>query len=276
VTQNICKETGGILYQNQIGTFQAYGNIKIPFTKDEMKQIKTFDSQGIKLMGFKSIDSIKHYYNVRESYFIYPDENLTSGASQLCDALIKQLISKNKVAIVKFIPREGSNIRFCALIPQKEVFDEDYFQTPPGFNMIFLPYADEIRSNSDIFSKLKNKEGMKEAVEQVSQEPEYSDMAKKLIKKMNIEFDSRNFENPTIQKFYATLQALALGEQDIEPVVDYLTPNEKHYGKILKGCDEEFKNLFFGEGVDRNYKPEFKEKTGYKRKGAKRDRKSVV
>ena len=36
--------------------------------------------------------------------------------------------NKNKCAIVKFIGREGSNIKICALIPQKECFDEDYFQ----------------------------------------------------------------------------------------------------------------------------------------------------
>lgn len=252
ISQFICKDTAGILYQNQIGTYQTYGGSKIPFTKEEMKQIKTFDNPGIKLMGFKSFDSIKPYYNIRESYFLYPDEYLTHGASQLCDALIKQMTSKNKVAIVKFIPREGANIRFCALVPQKETFDEDYFQTPPGFNLIFLPYADEIRSSEDILKKHKFKQG--------SVSKEESEAAKKLIKKMNIDFDSRNFENPSIQKFYATLQALALGEQDIEQVEDYLNPNNEALSKVLNGCDVDFKDTFFGESANRSYVPVRKEK----------------
>ena len=38
------------------------------------------------------------------------------------------------------------------------------------------------------------------------------DAAKLLIRNLTINFESRNFENPTIQKFYSGLQALALGE----------------------------------------------------------------
>lgn len=253
ITQLICKETGGILYQNQIGTFQPYGNIKVPFTKDEMKQIKTLDAPGIKLMGFKSFDSIKPYYNIRESYFLYPDESMTNGASQTCDALIKQMLNKNKVAIVKFIPREGSNIRFCALIAQKECFDEDYFQTPPGFNLIFLPYADEIRSNTDIMRRVKNADEIKSAEEEITHTQ--MEAARRLIKKMNIEFDSRNFENPSLQKFYATLQALALGEQEIEKIEDYINPNDEALSRVLNNCDEEFKNIFWGYNIERTYVP---------------------
>ena len=249
INQSICKETGAILYQNQISTFHAYGDTKVNFTKNEMNQIKTLDSPGIKLMGFKSFDSIKPYYNIRESYFIYPEEFLSNGSSQLCDALIKQLIAKNKVAIVKFIPRDGASIRFCALIPQKESFDEDYFQTPPGFNLIFIPYADEIRSNADILKKVKNYENVSERIT-----PDKLDAVKRLIKKMNIEFDCRNFENPTIQKFYATLQALALSEGDVEKVDDLLNPDTEAMKRVLNDADEEVKSLFYGVQTNRTYK----------------------
>jgi ATP-dependent DNA helicase 2 subunit 1 len=263
INQAICKETGSILYQNQIGTFQAYGDRKVNFTKDEMKQIKTLDSPGIKLMGFKSFNSIKPYYNIRESYFIYPDEYLSNGASQLCDALIKQLIAKNKVAIVKFVPRDGANIRFCALIPQKESFDEDYFQTPPGFNLVFLPYADEIRSNCDILNKIKNYDDIKDKINS-----EKLQAVKRLIKKMNIDFDCRNFENPTIQKFYATLQALALSEGDVEKVEDLINPDTPSLERVLNNTDEDVKNLFYGYHSSRTFIPQMSaKKTTRKRKG---------
>lgn len=246
INQVTCKETASNLYPNQIGTFQVYGGKKILFTRDEMKKIKTLDDPGIKLMGFKSLNCLKPYFNVRESYFLYPDENLTSGASQLCDALIKQMASKNKFAIVKFVPREGSNVKFCAMLPQKESFDEDYFQNPPGFNLIPLPYADDIRSNSDIMKKMP--QGVEISTHQ-------SEFAKKLIKKMNISFDSRNFENPTIQKFYATLQALALEENEVENVEDLINPDES-LTTILNGVDEEFSNAFFGSNQHGNAKVE--------------------
>ena len=235
----ICKDTGSELYPEQVGTYQLYGNKKIPFTKEEMGKIKFLEEPGMKLMGFKSIDSIKPYYNLRESYFIYPNELYSNGSSKLIDALIKQMLNKNKCAIVKFVAREGSVIKICALMPQAEKYDEDYFQTPPGFNMIVLPWADDIRSNSVIMAKFPKD------LPQVSDEE--FELAKKLIKKMNISFDCRAFENYELQKFYATLQALALDEPSEEPVEDTLQPNEEGLEKVLNGLDEEFRKAIFGK-----------------------------
>ena len=234
----ICKDTGGELYPEQVGTYQLYGNKKIIFTKEEMNKIKFLEEPGMKLMGFKSIERIKPYYNIRESYFIYPNELYSNGSSKLIDALIKQMLNKNKCAIVKFIAREGSVIKLCALIPQAEKYDEDYFQTPPGFNMIVLPWADDIRSNADIMARNPK--------EMPLPNDNQNELAKKIIKKMNISFDCRAFENYELQKFYATLQALALDEPNIEPVEDTMQPNEEGLEKVLDGLDEEFRKAVFG------------------------------
>jgi len=110
-----------------------------------MKKIK-LGEPGMKLMGFKSRDSLKMYHNIRPSYFIYPDEGKVKGSGQLSSALINSLIKKNKYAHVKFVAREGASMRFAALLPQaEEVNEEDGFVTPPGFHVIFLPYAEDIR-----------------------------------------------------------------------------------------------------------------------------------
>ena len=234
-----CKDTGGELYPEQVGSYQLYGNRKIPFSKEEMSQIKFIEEPGMKLMGFKSIESIKPYYNIRESYFIYPNELFSNGSGTLVDAMIKQMLNKKKCAIVKFVSREGSVVKFCALMPQAEKYDEDYFQTPPGFNMIILPWADDIRSNSEILAK-----NPKELPE-VSNEQ--SELAKKIIKKMNISFDCRAFENYELQKFYSTLQALALEESNIEQVEDSLQPHSEGLEKVLNGLDENFRKSIFGD-----------------------------
>jgi ATP-dependent DNA helicase 2 subunit 1 len=55
------------------------------------------------------------------------------------------MLLKDKIAIVRFVPRATSQVRFCALYPQAESFDEDNFQTPPGFNLVFLPFSEDIR-----------------------------------------------------------------------------------------------------------------------------------
>ena len=238
VNSIICKDTGGELYPEQVGSYQLYGNKKIPFTKEEMSKIKFIEEPGMKLMGFKSIDSIKPYYNVRESYFIYPNELFSNGSGTLVDAMIKQMLNKKKCAIVKFVSREGSIVKFCALMPQAEKYDEDYFQTPPGFNMIILPWADDIRSNSEIMAK--NPKVLPEITQ------EQSDLAKKIIKKMNISFDCRAFENVELQKFYSTLQALALEESNIEKVEDTMQPHTEGLEKVLNGLDENFRKTIFG------------------------------
>ena len=238
VNSIICKDSGAELYPEQVGTYQLYGNKKIIFSKEEMNKIKFLEEPGMKLMGFKSIDSIKPYYNIRESYFIYPNELFSNGSGKLVDALIKQMANKKKCAIVKFVAREGSTVKFCALFPQQEQYDEDYFQTPPGLNMIVLPWADDIRSNSEILSKNPK------ILPKVSDEQ--SELAKKLIKKMNISFDCRAFENVELQKFYSTLQALALEETNIEPVEDTLQPHTEGLEKVLDGLDEKFRKSIFG------------------------------
>lgn len=245
VNSIICKDSGADLYPEQVGTYQLYGNKKIIFSKEEMNKIKFLEQPGMKLMGFKSIDSIKPYYNVRESYFIYPNELFSNGSGKLVDALIKQMANKKKCAIVKFVAREGSTVKFCALFPQQEQYDEDYFQTPPGLNMIVLPWADDIRSNSEILSK--NPKVLPKVTD------EQSELAKKLIKKMNISFDCRAFENVELQKFYATLQALALEETNVEPVEDTLQPHTEGLEKVLGGLDETFRESIFGKEGGKTY-----------------------
>jgi ATP-dependent DNA helicase 2 subunit 1 len=120
----------------------------------------------------------------------------------LFDALIKVLTSKELMAIVKFISKKGSQLRICALLPQKESYDEDHFQTPPGFNLIFLPYSEDIVNFS----------GDKTVAHPADISRELAHMCKLLINNLTInDFDVRNFDSPNLQKFYAHLQAHALG-----------------------------------------------------------------
>lgn len=94
------------------------------------------------LIGFKPRNLIKPYHNLRTSYFLYPDEEHITGSSQFFDSLISELAQQNLVGIVKLVPRNNQELRFAALFPQEEKYDpEDHFQTPPGFNMVILPFA---------------------------------------------------------------------------------------------------------------------------------------
>ena len=115
------------------------------------------------------------------------------------------MLSEDKIAIVRFIPRDNSVVRFCALLPQDEKLDEDDgFQTPAGFQCVFLPYADDIRDLNQILEAAGYEaEGQDEQEEEKggiveSLSKQEKDAAKLLVKNMAIDFSSRNFENPSI------------------------------------------------------------------------------
>lgn len=80
--------------------------------------------------------------------------------------------------------------------------------------------------------------------------PEEKNAAKLLIKNLTIDFDARNFENPTIQKFYSGLQALALNEDEPEQVDDLLEPDYEEMQRFQPVINK-FKSAFFdGEDSD--------------------------
>ena len=66
-----------------------------------MRAIKKFDKVGMTLMGFKPRSYLKPYHNVKHSMFVYPDEKKVVGSSQCADALIKEMIRKERIAIVR-------------------------------------------------------------------------------------------------------------------------------------------------------------------------------
>lgn len=47
----------------------------------------------------------------------------------------------------------------------------------------------------------------------------------KVVQGLRINFDSKNFENPALQKHYSNLQDIALGRPIREEVVDYAIPD---------------------------------------------------
>lgn len=248
-TKVVCEESGRALYANQMGTYYPFGGQKVRLNKGDMHSIKNFGLPGMKLMGFKDKSYLKIYHNIKHSYFVFPDEKKTTGASQCSDALIKEMIKENKIAIVKFIPRENSALRFCALVPQEESIDQqDGFQTPAGFQLIPIPYADDLRDTKSILDyagfEADKQQGI---VDTLTREEKHS--AKILVKNLNIEFDSRNFENPTIQKFYSGLQALALQEDEPEHVDDLLEPDYEGLKKFDNVMGH-FRKTFYNGGQE--------------------------
>jgi hypothetical protein len=104
--------------------------------------------------------------------------------------------------------------RMALLIPQLEELDEDDAQDkPPGFNLIILPYLEEIRAattivNPDIFDYTND------LSVQVA-----SEYIKGNMYPEKFHYD-RIISNPNLQKFYSILEAMALLSEDVEWDID--------------------------------------------------------
>ena len=137
--------------------------------------------------------------------------------------------------------------------------------------MIPLPYADDIRDSNSIlaaagFEKKGEQADEKGIIETLTKEEKHA--AKLLVKNLNIEFDSRNFENPTIQKFYSGLQAMALNEEDPEEFEDLLEPDYEGMRKFTPVLNN-FKDIFYN-GYDEDPEIAEKPKRGAPKKSVKR------
>jgi ATP-dependent DNA helicase 2 subunit 1 len=220
---------GEVLYDQQIGTYFPLGGEKVKLTKEDVKKIKSIERPGITLLGFKPRHLIKPYHNFRTSYFLYPDEEHVSGSSQFFDALINELTETEMVGIVKVMSRQSQELRFAALLPQQEHYDpESHEQSPPGFNMVVLPYADDIL----------NYAGTKTVVKPTQLSEELVQVTKLLINNLTVQdLDFRDFENPSLQKFYCHLQAHALTEKSVVERPDLLMPDSEGLQKFKDVLD---------------------------------------
>jgi len=134
------------------------------------------------------------------------------------------------LAIGAYVARRTGTPRLVALIPQAEQIDaETKIQVkPPGINLIILPFSEELRSLKD------EDAGLQPA------EPDLVDKAKEIIAKLTITggFDPESFQNPALQRHYASLQALALDqEMDEGDLKDSVKPDtalmQKRAGPLI-------------------------------------------
>lgn len=212
-TNWICAETGSLLQPTEIAPYFPFGKgvDKVEFTKEEVAKLKLLRPTGLRILGFKALSTLKPHYNLRPCNFLYPAEDVVKGSNAAFVALYRKCVEKGVYALARVSPRMNAVPRLAALIAQEEDAEA---MTPPGFNVVWLPWADDIRHLE--LPAIPEDEIPRAAVE----------AAKTLAQRINIEgFSSDLFDNPVLQYHYATLQALALDEDGIaEEVPDTVVP----------------------------------------------------
>jgi ATP-dependent DNA helicase 2 subunit 1 len=116
-----CTVTGLPLLPSQCRYAFTYGDIKVPFEKEEIAAIKFDGKSGVTLLGFKPIKKLKIWHNLSHSSFLFPDESKMKGSTVAFAALLAKMIEKEVFAVAKYSPRVNSTPRLVALLPQEEV-----------------------------------------------------------------------------------------------------------------------------------------------------------
>jgi len=194
---------------------------KVFFSMAQMRSLRTFDIEpSIKLLGFKDKDELRFEDNVKHSYFIYPNEDAYIGSIRTFSALLKSTHAKEKIGFALAVLRRNTTPVFCALLPQAEAFnDQGVQQDPPGFHLIPLPYADDIR-NPPVEKSIQC------STEEIDAA---SGFIGKLMGKKGYAPDA--FLNPALDLHYKYLQATAF-EEEFNPHASFSDETIPNYDRI--------------------------------------------
>eukprot|EP00930_Biecheleria_cincta_P039856 TRINITY_DN27356_c0_g1_i1.p1 TRINITY_DN27356_c0_g1~~TRINITY_DN27356_c0_g1_i1.p1 ORF type:complete len:658 (+),score=118.20 TRINITY_DN27356_c0_g1_i1:97-1974(+) len=213
-TKQICEQTGALLHPvDDIRTYVDIAGQRIYVTRKEMNETKQFCEPGMRLIGFKPQSCLKPHHRIFHSYFVYPNDRGVTGSATFVSALLAGMIERKLLALASYVARRNAEPALVALIPQAEEEDSDQVK-PPGFHMVRLPWGEEIRQCS-----IPAPEGMP-----AEMPDELKAAARSVVSALRLDGLPLP-ENPVLQKHYAAVQALALGEEQPEETVDVLQPH---------------------------------------------------
>ncbi|KAJ2913757.1 hypothetical protein MD484_g6661, partial [Candolleomyces efflorescens] len=207
------------------------------YTPDEIRSFRTMGLEtGVRLLGFKDKSELNFEDNIKHSYFLYPDEMAYSGSKRTFSALLKSMVKKDKIALALALTRRNASPIFCYLLPQEEKVDESGWTEPPGFHIIPLPFADDMRA-APIEEGHRASKSVVEA-------------AHLLVNKLTIKngtYPPDSYPNPALAYHNAQLEAAAFREEyDPDTFEDLTEPNSKAIhrkaGELMKAWKEAIEN----------------------------------
>ncbi|KAI0750167.1 ku70-like protein [Daedaleopsis nitida] len=215
-------EDGEDTKEAEVGVRSVPLGSRVFYTADEVRSFRTIGLEpGIKLLGFKSRKELAFEDNIKHAFFIYPDEMTYAGSKRTFTALLRTMISKKKIAIVLALTRRNASPIFCAVLPQEEKVDESGWREPPGFHLIPLPFADDIRA-APVEKAFRASDEVKDA-------------ARAWIDKLNVKngsYPPDSYPNPALAYHNTQLEASAFREEFDEDSFEDLT--EPKYDMIHK------------------------------------------
>ncbi|KAG2640398.1 ATP-dependent DNA helicase 2 subunit KU70-like [Panicum virgatum] len=236
----ICNDTGSLLQDPQM-RFQMYNDMVVKFSVRELSEVKRVSSHHLRLLGFKPLDCLKDYHNLRPSTFIYPSDEHIFGSTRVFVALHSSMLRLGRFALAFY--GNPTRPQLVALVAQEEVTSSAGQVESPGMHMIYLPYSDDIRYPEEVH--VTSDDAPRATDEQIKK-------ASNLLKRIDLKnFSVCQFANPALQRHYGILEALALGEDEMPDIKDETLPDEQGLSRpgVVKAIDE-FKASVYGENYD--------------------------
>mmetsp|Transcript_4 Transcript_4/g.5 ORF Transcript_4/g.5 Transcript_4/m.5 type:complete len:631 (-) Transcript_4:167-2059(-) len=267
-TANVCADAGAYIHDVS-RRFTSVRGEKVVLPSSLMERWRERFPAGIALLGFKSMDSLKDYHQIKSPQFLYPDDETIKGSTSTFIALHAKMESMKVMAIVRIMRPIYSMPRLAALVPQQEMREaldggRSRQIVPPGMHVIFLPFADDVRKP----------EAQSQAV--CLTDDKAVDAAAALISSFSLAAEevelpdtiSTTTPNPALQQHYSVLHALALGEPaepsrlGLEDCTDFKLWEREEAAATCKEAAQRFQDHVYGpEGL-----PAAKAKTPAKRK----------
>ncbi|KAH9948578.1 ku70-like protein [Amylocystis lapponica] len=177
---------------------------RVFYTSEEVRSFRTMGlNPGIRLLGFKDRSELAFEDNIKHSLFIYPTKWCTySGSKRTFSALLRTMVKKKKLALVLSVTRRNAAPQFCAMLPQAGKVEESGWNEPPGFHLIPLPFADDIRA-APVEESLRASDELKDA-------------ARKWLDKLSVKngsYPPDSYPNPALAYHNEQLEASAFREE---------------------------------------------------------------
>lgn len=243
-TRYLDAQSGAIVASDRIETFIDVQGTAVPFTSEDIMIIKRRDPwtnfqpylldkkdplkakiPGIRLLCCIPRAHLPSHLTVSTPYFLFPGESTIKGSAALFECFLRELLKKDLVAIVRFTRNLSTGKPVPAvLIPQAERVIDGVQMDPPGLQCIPLPFIEDIRFNP------QSENLMSEVIRtDPSVQPNTGALGKLMMEYTqqllqdghpNSESEeassfhyTTDIDNPSLQLFYALLQAIALNEE---------------------------------------------------------------
>lgn len=255
---DICEDTGEILSAADLPTrgfpkLSGRSDSRLPrllMTADELLELKRILKPGIQVLGFKPVSHLAEYHQLREPLFAYPSEALLQGSTTAFIAIFNEMLAAGVMGVASMVVNDKSPPKMMAVLPVEQVTyeDEDSGKVvqlePPGFQLIQLPWSDDIR-NPEADPKFAG------ATHPVATSTAVS-AAEAMIEAMQLDplnTFSGAWPNPVLQRHYQILEHLAMAEDvpDQALMVDDTLPDTRLLSDAAPAI-EAFKDETFGTG----------------------------